>query len=136
MSVASPGSVAQWGEYRRLWVYLRPYKVRLALVLVISLAATSLSLFQPFISKLLIDGALLKHDMRALVWISLLLFVVTILGFVLNIVSSYRYVTLSAGMLFDMRLALFRHLQKLSPRFYAQFRLGDLMSDHLRGGET
>src|SRR5580658_7852709 len=126
--MVSPGSVAQWTEYRRLWVYLRPYKVRLVLVLAISLAATSLSLFQPFISKLLIDGALLKHDMRALVWISILLFVVTVLGFVLNIVSSYRYVTLSAGMLFDMRLALFRHLQKLSPRFYAQFRLGDLMS--------
>ncbi len=126
--MASPGSVAEWKEYRRLWIYLRPYKVRLALVLAISLAATSLSLAQPFISKLLIDGALLKRDMRALVWISVLLFVVTIVGFVLNIVSSYRYVTLSAGMLFDMRLALFRHLQSLSPRFYAQFRLGDLMS--------
>jgi ATP-binding cassette subfamily B protein len=31
-------------------------------------------------------------------------------------------------MLFDMRLALFRHLQTLSPRFYANYRLGDLMS--------
>ena len=31
-------------------------------------------------------------------------------------------------MLFDMRLALFRHLQSLSPRFYAGYRLGDLMS--------
>ena len=56
------------------------------------------------------------------------MFVATVAGFVLNIVSSYRYVTVSAEMLFDMRLALFRHLQKLSPRFYAQFRLGDLMS--------
>jgi ATP-binding cassette subfamily B protein len=126
--MSPPGSVAEWKEYRRLWVYLRPYKGRLVLVLAISLAATSLSLVQPFISKLLIDGALMKHNMRALVWISVLLFVATILGFVLNILSSYRYVTLSAGMLFDMRLALFRHLQKLSPRFYAQFRLGDLMS--------
>ncbi len=126
--MASPGSVAQWKDYRRLGVYLRPYKARLALVLAISLAATSLSLIQPFLSKLLIDGALLKHDMRTLVWVSVLMFVATVAGFVLNIVSSYRYVTVSAEMLFDMRLALFRHLQKLSPRFYAQFRLGDLMS--------
>jgi ATP-binding cassette subfamily B protein len=66
--------------------------------------------------------------MRALVQIAGLMFVVTVLGFALNIVSSYRYVTVSASMLFDMRLALFRHLQKLSPRFYAQYRLGDLMS--------
>ena len=93
-----------------------------------ALAATSLSLIQPFLSKLLIDGALLKHDMHALVLVSVLMFVATVAGFVLNIVSSYRYVTVSAEMLFDMRLALFRHLQKLSPRFYAQFRLGDLMS--------
>lgn len=107
---------------------MRPYKGRLVLVLAISLAATSLSLIQPFLSKLLIDGALLKHDMHALVLVSVLMFVATVAGFVLNIVSSYRYVTVSAEMLFDMRLALFRHLQKLSPRFYAQFRLGDLMS--------
>lgn len=124
----SPGSVAQWKDYRRLWVYLRPYKMRLMLVLGISLAATSLSLVQPFLSKLLIDGALLKRDMRALVLVSVLMFVATVAGFLLNILSSYRYVTVSADMLFDMRLALFRHLQKLSPRFYAQFRLGDLMS--------
>jgi ATP-binding cassette, subfamily B, bacterial len=126
--MASPGSVAQWKDYRRLWVYLRPYKARLALVLGISLAATSLSLVQPFLSKLLIDGALLKHDMHALVLVSVLMFGVTVAGFGLNIFSSYRYVTVSADMLFDMRLALFRHLQKLSPRFYAQFRLGDLLS--------
>jgi ATP-binding cassette, subfamily B, bacterial len=126
--MVNPGSVAEWKEYRRLWVYLGPYKGRLVLVLAISLAATSLTLLQPFISKLLIDSALLKHDMRALVLISALLFIVTVAGFALNIISSYRYVTLSAQMLFDMRLALFRHLQRLSPRFYAQFRLGDLMS--------
>jgi ATP-binding cassette, subfamily B, bacterial len=126
--VVSPGSVAQWKDYRRLWVYLRPYKARLVLVLAISLAATSLSLIQPFLSKLLIDGALLKHDMHTLVLVSVAMFAATVAGFVLNIVSSYRYVTVSAAMLFDMRLALFRHLQKLSPRFYAQFRLGDLMS--------
>jgi len=124
----SPGAVAQWRDYRRLWVYLRPYTRRLVLVLVVSLVATALSLVQPLISKLLIDRALLKHDMRALVQIAGLMFVVTVLGFALNILSSYRYVTVSASMLFDMRLALFRHLQKLSPRFYAQYRLGDLMS--------
>jgi ATP-binding cassette subfamily B protein len=121
-------TLVQWQAYRRLWVFIRPYTRRLALVLGISLAATSLSLVQPYISKLLIDRALLARDMRALAWIAGLLFVTTVLGFGLNIVSSYRYVRVSAAMLFDMRLALFQHLQRLSPRFYARFRLGDLMS--------
>ena len=122
------GPIAQWQAYRRLGVFLRPYARQLLLVLAVGLAATSLSLFQPYISKLVIDQALLRRDLHALVWIAGLMFFVTVLGFGLNILSSYRYVSVSAAMLFDMRLALYRHLQTLSPRFYAGFRLGDLMS--------
>lgn len=94
----------------------------------ISLGATALGLFQPYVSRLLIDKALMPRDMGALVRITALLFGATVLNFVLNILSSYRYVRISAAMLFDLRLALFRHLQTLSPRFYATNRLGDLMS--------
>ena len=53
---------------------------------------------------------------------------VTVLGFVLNIVSSYQYVRVSASVLFDMRLALCRHLQSLSPRFWARAKMGDVVS--------
>jgi ATP-binding cassette subfamily B protein len=120
--------VGQWRDWRRLWVFLRPYSGRLVLILAISLAATCLSLVQPFVSKLLIDTALLKRDLHALVLVAGLMFVASVLSFILNILSSYRYVKVSAAMLFDMRVALFRHLQTLSPRFYAGFRLGDLMS--------
>jgi ATP-binding cassette subfamily B protein len=120
----STSAIAQWSTYRRLWVFLRPYMGRLGVILTVSLLATSLSLVHPYISKLVIDQALLKGDMRALLWIAGVMFLATVFGFLLNIFSSYRYAQVSAAMLFDMRLALFRHLQKLSPRFYAKFRLG------------
>ena len=109
--------MSQWGYWRRIWVFLRPYTGPLILILVINLAATCLNLFQPYISKLLIDGALLKRDMRALVRVASLMFGAGVLGSVFNILSSYRYAKVSAAMLFDMRVALFRHLQTLSPRF-------------------
>jgi len=120
--------MSEWGYWRRIWAFLRPYTGLLILILAINLAATCLSLFQPYISKLLIDSALLKRDLRALVRVASLMFGAGVLGFVLNIISSYRYSKASAAMLFDMRVALFRHLQTLSPRFYAEFRMGDLMS--------
>jgi len=105
-----------------------PYRARLVGVLLISLCATGVSLVQPYLSKLMIDNALLVHDFRALVEIAIAVVAATIAGAVLNIISSYRYVALSAAMLFDIRVALMTHLQGLSPRFYARFRLGDLMS--------
>jgi len=117
-----------WGEYGRLKCFVQPYAGRLAGILGISLVATLLGLAQPFISKLLIDGALLRRDWTALWHVAALMFLATVAGFALNILSSYQYVRVSAAMLFDMRLALYRHLQTLSPRFYAKWRLGDLVS--------
>jgi ATP-binding cassette subfamily B protein len=117
-----------WGTYQRLAIYIRPYARPLVLVLMVSLLSTALGLFQPYVSRLLIDRALMQRDMHALVWITGLLFAATVLSFVFNILASYRYVRVSAAMLFDLRLALFQHLQTLSPRFYAANRLGDLMS--------
>jgi ATP-binding cassette subfamily B protein len=115
-------------EYRRVTGYLRPYRGRLLLIVTVSLFSTLLGLAQPYISKLLIDEALLRRNWNALVAVALLMVVVTVLGFALNILSSYCYVQVSAAVLFDMRLAVYQHLQRLSPRFYARTRLGDIVS--------
>jgi ATP-binding cassette subfamily B protein len=115
-------------EYRRVLGFLRPYRGRLILVIAVSLVSTLLGLAQPYISKLLIDEALLRRNWNALLLVAGLMVAVTVLGFALNILSSYRYVQVSAGVLFDMRLALYQHLQRLSPRFYARTRLGDIVS--------
>ena len=115
-------------DYRRIFNYIIPYWRRLALVLALSLVSTLLSLAQPYITKLLIDEALLRKNLQALTTVAALMVVVTVLGFALNIVSSYRYVAVSAAVLFDMRLAVYEHLQKLSPRFYTRTRLGEIVS--------
>src|SRR5271165_5643046 len=70
LQMTPTGSVAQWKTYGRLWVFLRPYATRLILVIVVSLLSTGLGLVQPYISKLLIDDALLRRDMHALAWIA------------------------------------------------------------------
>lgn len=120
--------MASWRTYGRLVPFLRPYVRPLLFVLAVSLVGTALSLAQPYLSKLLIDRALVRRDMNALVEIALLMVAFGIAGYALNIFASYRYVSSSAAMLFDIRAALLRHLQTLSPRFYGGFRLGDLMS--------
>jgi ATP-binding cassette subfamily B protein len=120
--------VAQWRTYRRLVPYILPYRGRLLFVLALSLMATAVTLAQPYLSKLMIDEALLGHNLAALGWIAAATIGVTLGGYALNIASSYKYVKISAAMLFDIRVDLLRHLQMLSPRFYARFRLGDLMS--------
>jgi ATP-binding cassette subfamily B protein len=112
----------------RAFRYIVPYWRRLVLVLVISLASTALSLWLPYLTKAFVDDALLARDAAALRQIVLLFAIVGALGFVLNVVSALRYTRVSAEILFDMRRELYEHLQRLSPRFYARTRLGDIVS--------
>ncbi|MGC2659408.1 MAG: ABC transporter ATP-binding protein [Bryobacteraceae bacterium] len=115
-------------QYRRALPFLRPYRTRMGLIIGINLLATLFGLAQPYLSKFLIDGALLQHNFSKL-WLAAGFMVgATIIGFLLNIVSSFWYVRVSAQALFDMRLSLYTHLQKLSPRFFARTKLGDIVS--------
>jgi len=108
--------------------YALPYRRDLALVLAISLASTALSLYIPLLSRDLVDRALLGRDPASLVRIVFLFVAMTAAGFGLNVVSGLRYTRASAQILFEMRLDVYRHLQRLSPRYYARTRLGDIVS--------
>jgi ATP-binding cassette subfamily B protein len=113
---------------RRAFAYLVPYWRRLVLVLVISLISTATTLFIPYLSKDLIDQALIGRDLDALRRIVGWFIALGVFGFILNVTSGLRYTRVSAEILFDMRLSLYAHLQRLSPRYYARTRLGDIVS--------
>lgn len=115
-------------QYRRAMVFVAPFWRGLTVVLLLGLFSTVVSLAQPYISRLLIDNALLRRNMTALWQIALLMLVVTIVGFVVNATSNYIYTRVSAESLFRMRLAVFEHLQRLSPRYLARQKLGDIVS--------
>jgi ATP-binding cassette subfamily B protein len=115
-------------QYKRAVAYVVPYWRGLLAVMVLGLFSTAVGLVQPYISRLLIDDALLRRNLHALTMIAIAMVVVTVVGFAFNIASSYFYIRLSAETLFDMRLAVYRHLQQLSPRYFAQRKLGDIVS--------
>jgi ATP-binding cassette, subfamily B, bacterial len=117
-----------FAQYRRALAFVSPYWRSVAFVMALSLLSTAIALAQPYISRLLIDEALIRHNFQALGIIAGLMVLVTIAGFAVNIASSYRYVRLCAECLFDMRLSVYRHLQNLSPRFFAKSKIGDIVS--------
>ncbi len=115
-------------DVRRALGYVSPYARPLVLVLVLSLVSTALALFLPYLFRAFIDRALVGKDSAVLVRIVVQFFAITLGSFALNVMSGLRYTKVSADILFDMRLALFRHLQALPPRFYAHMPLGQIVS--------
>jgi len=117
-----------WRDFLRMKVFVRPYAWQLGLMILIGLAGSALGLVQPYVSKYLVDNALMRRDGRALIISAVLMFAATVVGFALSYVSGYGYMRVSSSMLRDMRLKVYAHLHALSPRFYSRARLGDLVS--------
>ena len=115
-------------DLRRALGFVVPYWRRLTLVVVISLASTALTLYLPLLSRDFFDRALVARDAAYLMRVAVAFAAATALSFVLNVISGLRYTRVSAEILFDMRLSMYRHLQRLSPRFYAHVRMGDIIS--------
>ncbi len=115
-------------DLARILTYVTPYWRRLVLVVLLSLTGTILSLFIPYLSKILVDSALIGADTGTLVRIVGAFAGITVLSFIMNVVSGLRYTRVSADILFDMRRKMYEHLQTLSPRFYARTSLGEIVS--------
>lgn len=108
--------------------YLVPHWPGLLFVTLISLSSTGLSLLQPYLSKWLVDEALIKRDPTALWQVSGLMVLSSLVSFALNVASGYWYTRISARILFRMRSDLLEHLHSLSPRFFAEWKTGDILS--------
>ena len=112
------------------WLYgfVRPQCLAILGLLGLALCASLLALAQPWLTKLLIDDGLLARDFPLLALLAGVMIVVGLVGTVLSGLNRYLHTRLSGRILFALRDALYRHLQSLSPTFFARRRIGDLMS--------
>jgi ATP-binding cassette subfamily B protein len=113
---------------RWLYSFVRPHRLAIAGLLGLSVCASLLVLVQPWLTKLLIDDGLLARNFPMLVLIAVLMIIAGLLGTALSGINRYLHTRLSGRILFALRDDLYRHLQTLSPSFYGQRRIGDLMS--------
>ncbi|VVN87418.1 Putative multidrug export ATP-binding/permease protein [Pseudomonas fluorescens] len=126
--IESQNPEALQAALRWLYSFVRPHRLAIAGLLGLSVCASSLVLVQPWLTKLLIDDGLLARNFPMLVLIAGLMIIAGLLGTALSGINRYLHTRLSGRILFSLRDDLYRHLQTLSPSFYGQRRIGDLMS--------
>lgn len=126
--IDSQNPEALQSSLRWLYSFVRPHRLAIAGLLGLSVCASALVLVQPWLTKMLIDDGLLARNFPMLVLIAGLMIVAGLLGTALSGINRYLHTRLSGRMLFALRDDLYRHLQTLSPSFYGQRRIGDLMS--------
>jgi ATP-binding cassette subfamily B protein len=113
---------------RWLFGFVRPRGRALAGVLALSVTTSALVLVQPFLTKLLIDDGLLAGQFDTVLLLVGAIFLVGVVATLLSGANRYFYTRLSGHILFDLRESVYRHLQTLSPAFYARNRNGDILA--------
>jgi ABC-type multidrug transport system fused ATPase/permease subunit len=116
---------------RRLWFLARlakPYKGRSALAIVTLIAYTGVALVPPYLSKLAVDDGIADEDYRTLSIVVVAFLVAGVGAFVLSGAQTYFTGWVGERALADLRIQLFRHLQRLSLGYYERNRTGATVS--------
>ncbi len=117
-----------WTLLRRVLRYAQPYRWHTIGLLALILVQTALNLATPLVLRDLIDHAIPSGDMRRLVALALALLAIPAIGGVISVIQRRLNSYIGEGVIFDLRVALFGHLQRMSLRFFTNTKVGELMS--------
>jgi ATP-binding cassette, subfamily B, bacterial len=112
----------------RLHPYLRPYRYRLALLLLAAILSTGTEIVIPLIAKVVIDGAIAHHERSLLLPLGLLAVGLGAAGAALSLVRRWGVGNAVAGIEQAIRDDLYQHLQRLDPAFHDEWQSGQLLS--------
>ncbi len=113
---------------RRLITYLRPYKKFVALAFVLILFQSVLETLFPLLTKMAIDDYIAVGNMAGLALIAAAFAGLLVVKFLAETVQTLTLQNTGQGILFDMRMQVFGHLQSLSPSFYDRNPVGRLIT--------
>ena len=132
--------------FKRLLLYARPYRTRLAVGILCMVFTIGLESVQPLVMRHIIDNILTGYvsegafigytfaeekvddDLRTLSVFALALFALYVLRSLLNILNRYLLQKTGQDILLELRTQVYDHLQHLSLRFFNNRSTGELMS--------
>ncbi len=112
----------------RLLGYLHPYREAVGVALVAIIGHSMMQLVQPYLTKLVIDRHITTGNLIGLEQIALLFLGILLVSFVLEYLETYTMQMIGQRIMFDLRMEIYSHLQRLDIRFYDRNPVGRLMT--------
>ena len=113
---------------RRLLRYLRPYGWPVAGAILLLLLSAGLALVGPELTRRVIDRAIPARDTGMLTTLAGLYFAALLLEFLADYGQALLTTLIGQRVMYDLRLAVFGHLQRLSITYYDTHPVGRLMT--------
>ena len=112
----------------RVLKYARPYWSHITGMLVMILLTTGVGLVSPLIFRTMIDKVLPSKNLNQLLMLAIALLILPILNGGISVIQRRLNSQVGEGVIYDLRVALFGKLQRMSLRFFTNTKIGELMS--------
>ncbi|KAA0232786.1 MAG: putative multidrug export ATP-binding/permease protein [Acidimicrobiales bacterium] len=122
------GETLSEGIVARVWAFARPYRSMLVGFLVTIILASVLSLVPPLLFRSIIDQALPQKDTGLLALLAGIVIVAAFIEAGLSLLERWWSARIGEGLIFDLRSALFDHVQHMPIAFFTRTQTGALIS--------
>jgi ATP-binding cassette subfamily B protein len=116
------------GLLLRILSYLKPYKWQFLLVFAALIVSAVLGLFPSIITGKIVDSIIANGQMRILVKLLVLAFIVLSLAQIISVLEQYINSWISQKIIYDMRNEMYDHLQHMPHAFFTNEKQGDIIT--------
>ncbi len=113
---------------KRLLAYLKPYQLEVALIVLLMIGYSASEALLPYLTQLGIDNYIQPGNLQGLETIAIYYVIVLVARFIFTYFEEYRMQIVGQKAMYDMRMSLFSHLQRLDVRFFDNNPVGRLMT--------
>ena len=125
---AVAGATIDRATVRRVGTFARPYRAQLIGFVAMITIGAGLALVPPLLFRTIIDETIPSGDRAQLVRIGLLVVLAAVLGAVVQLLERRWSARIGEGLIYDLRLALFDHVQRMPLQFFTRSQTGALVS--------
>jgi ATP-binding cassette subfamily B protein len=116
------------GTNGRIWRFLRPYRLRLIVYLLVIVAAAVVGSIPPLVVKALIDNGIMAKNLHVVDVLAAAMVGLALATTALSLVSRWFGSVIGEGIIFDLRSKLYDHVQRMPVAFFTRTQTGSLMS--------
>ena len=113
---------------QRLLAYLKPYWLEVALIVLLMIGYSASEILLPYLTQIGIDNHIQPGNLQGLETIAIYYVLILVARFIFTYFEEYRMEMVGQKAMYDMRMSLFSHLQRLDVRFFDTNPVGRLMT--------
>ncbi|KZE22231.1 MULTISPECIES: ABC transporter ATP-binding protein [Brevibacterium] len=124
----TPQTTIQKGTYRRIAGFAKRHKKKLAVFLTLSVGSAVIGVLNPVLAGDVVNAITGGGPVATVVWLAVAIGGLAIADAALSISNRYLSSQIGEGLIFDLRTAVFEHVQSMPIAFFSRTRTGALVS--------